>query len=272
MGSGGDTVQEVTVLEDEKKEKINEDLWLIRKCGSLTFGTDAYLLAAYMRAKAKGRAVELGCGTGVISLLCASKDRFVHIDALEIQEPFAELAARNVTLNGLEKKITVHCADIRTVFAGDLGGEADVVFANPPYMRTDCGKRNALDSKYIARHEVCGDVTDFCRAAERLLKHGGKFYCVWRPDRLSELMEALRVSGLEAKLMTFVHADAETPPSMMLLAAHKGGSPGLKVTPPLLLHEPPAESGIVRSLSHTAQMIYDTMSFDAPDEFRAVRS
>lgn len=265
-------MQEIMILADEKKEKINEDLWLIRKCGCLTFGTDAYLLAAYMRAKSKGRAVELGCGTGVISLLCASKERFAHIDALEIQESFAGLAARNVTLNGLEKKITVHCADIRTVSAGDFGGEADVVFANPPYMRADSGKRNTLDSKNIARHEVCGDVTDFCRTAARLLKHGGKFYCVWRPDRLSDLMEALHIAGLEAKLMTFVHADAGTPPSMMLLAAHKGGAPGLKITPPLLLHEVPAESGMARPLSRMAQMIYDTMSFDTPDEFRAVRS
>lgn len=256
----------------ERADRINEDLTLIRKVGGLTFGTDAYLLAAYMRRQSRARAVEFGTGTGVIPLLCASAGRFAHIDALELQPEFAELAVRNVALNRLEDRISVHCADVREITAETLGGEADVVFSNPPYMRTDSGKRNEWDGKYLARHEAAGGIADFCEAARRLLKHGGKFYCVWRPDRLSELMSALAASGLEPKEMTFVHADAQTPPSMFLLMAKKGGAHGLKITPPLLLHPTGGDTAGARPLTETAQKIYDTMSFDTPDEFRRVRS
>ena len=104
----------------ERADRINEDLTLIRKVGGLTFGTDAYLLAAYMRPQSRARAVELGTGTGVIPLLCASAGRFAHIDALELQPEFAELAVRNVALNRLEDRISVHCADVREITAETL--------------------------------------------------------------------------------------------------------------------------------------------------------
>ena len=245
----------------ERIDAVNEKISLIAKKDGLTFGTDAYLLAAFMRPQAKARAVELGTGTGIISLLCAARARFAQIDALEIQADFAELAERNVRLNGLDGSIRVRLADVRTVRADELGGECDVVFANPPYMRTDSGKRNDSDYKYIARHEVCGTVDDFCGAAERLLKYGGRFYCVWRPDRLSELMAAMRAHGLEMKTAVFVHADAESEPSMMLCSATRGGAAGLRILPPLLLHDLDDRGHATRRLSARAKQIYDTMSF-----------
>jgi tRNA1Val (adenine37-N6)-methyltransferase len=245
----------------ERIDRVNEDLCLIQKKDGLTFGTDAYLLAAFLRPQRKGRAVELGAGTGIVSLLCAARERFAHVDALEIQEDFAQMAMRNVALNHLDGRVTVRHADVREITPEILGGEVDAVFANPPYMRTDSGKRNESDRKNIARHEVCGTVADFCCAARRLLKHGGKFYCVWRPDRLSELMAALNAQGLEPKVMVFVHGDAETEPSMVLVSAIKGGAAGMRILPPLLLHDVTEDRSGKRALTKRAQAIYDTMSF-----------
>lgn len=249
-----------TLLDNERLDVVNEKISLIQKKDGLTFGTDAYLLASFLRPQKNARAVELGTGTGIISLLCAARDRFAKIWALEVQEDFATLAARNVLLNRMEHRVFVRCADLRDFYPSEIGGEVDVVFANPPYMRTDSGKRNQSDGKYIARHEVCGDIGDFCVAAARLLKYGGRFYCVFRPDRLSELMRALRKNSLEPKTMVFVHADAESEPSMVLISATKGGAPSLRILPPLMLHDSTEKAG-TRTLSARAQKIYDTMSF-----------
>lgn len=249
------------IRDGERIDAVNEKISLIAKKDGLTFGTDAYLLAAFMRPQGKARAVELGTGTGIISLLCAARERFAQIFALEIQADFAELAERNVKLNGMEERIEIRRADVREIRAEQIGGECDVVFANPPYMRTDSGKRNDSDYKYIARHEVCGTVDDFCGAAGRLLKYGGKFYCVWRPDRLSDLMAAMRAHGLEMKVAVFVHADAESEPSMVLCSATRGGAAGLRILPPLLLHELDDRGAGTRRLSARATRIYETMSF-----------
>ncbi len=249
------------IFDDERIDVVNEHLSLIQKKDGLTFGTDAFLLAAYMKPQRSARAVELGSGTGIISLLCAAREKFAKIDAFEIQKEFAELTNRNIEMNSLGERVVCRCADVRDITARDTGAEVDVVFSNPPYMRTDSGKRNDADIKYIARHEVCGNIGDFCAAAKRLLKHGGKFYCVWRPDRLTELFAALKENSLEAKTLTFVHADENSAPSMILLCAKKGAAPSLNISAPLILHSTIDKSG-TRALSDKAQKIYDTMSFE----------
>ena len=249
------------IFEDERIDQVNENIRLIQKKNGLTFGTDAFLLAAYMKPQKYALAAELGCGTGIISLLCASRSKFKFINAFEIQESFASLTERNIQLNSLGDCMTCCCADVRDLSAATVGYEFDVVFSNPPYMLTTSGKRNDSDAKYIARHEVCGGISDFCKAASRLLKHGGKFYCVWRPDRLSSLMSTLSDNKLEVKTMTFVHADEDSSPSMVLVCAVKGGAPSLKLSAPLILHEK-FNGEQHRKLSAKAQEIYDTMSFE----------
>jgi tRNA1(Val) A37 N6-methylase TrmN6 len=93
------------------------------------------------------------------------------------------------------------------------------------------------------------------------LRYGGKFVCVWRPDRLTELLAAMRQASLEPKRMTFVHADADTPPSAVLTEAIKGAAPALRVTAPLLLYQKPAGVQSRRNLTDAAQKIYDTCLF-----------
>ena len=156
------------LYDGERLDCVNENLRLIQKKDGLTFGTDAFLLSAYAPPAPRGRAVELGAGTGIVSLLCAARSQYAHIDAIEIQPDFAELASRNAALNKLTDRITVHCTDLRDLRPAALGGEVDAVLANPPYMRADTGKLNQVDAKSIARHELCGGIDDFCAAAERL--------------------------------------------------------------------------------------------------------
>ena len=247
----------VTLLPNERLDKVNENITLIQKKDGLTFGTDAFLLASFIKNTPFKNGAELGAGTGIISLLLAERNKLANIFAIEIQKDFADLTKRNASLNFLDGKIKTVNADITNIKASDLGGELDVVFTNPPYMKIDSGKRNGSDAKYIARHEVCGDINAFCAAGFRLLKHGGKFYVVWRPDRLCDLFYALRTNRLEPKIITFVHADTQSEPSIVLVSATKGGSSGAKVTSPLLLYED-AEH---KKMSAQASKIYDTLSF-----------
>lgn len=248
---------DVRLEPDERIDVVNEQIRLIQKKQGLTFGTDAFLLSAYVRPLSRATAVDLGSGTGIIPLLLCSRQKAKKIYAVEIQPAFAELIERNVALNGLSDRILPLCADARELRPEDIGGEVDLVIANPPYMRTDSGKRNRCDEKYIARHEVYGSIQDFCRSAGRLLRHGGRFISVWRPDRLSELMSALQEASLEPKRMTFVHADASSEPCMVLTEAVKGAAPSLRVSPPLLLYLPHQTGEKRRTLTKEAQAVYD---------------
>ena len=246
----------------ESVTEINESLKLIQNTCGLTFGTDAFLLSAFVSGGRNLLGADLGSGTGIIPLLCASKNKASRIFAIEIQESFAEIIKKNVALNGFEGVIEPICSDLRDLKSANFGKEFDFVTANPPYMKADSGKRNICDEKFIARHEVCGDIGDFCACAYRLLKHGGRFYTVWRPDRLVDLICALRNNRLEPKIITFVCATKESEPSMVLVRSVKGGSSSAVVTKNLILYDS-IENRDKNILSAAVKEIYDTCSFEA---------
>ncbi len=225
------------LYENERINEINDDIKLIEKKDSLTFGTDAYLLSASLPKKSNATYVELGCGSGVVSLLALNRKKCAHVYGIEVQEQIASVAKRNAELNGLQDELSVLCNDLRNVKAQDLGGEVDVVFSNPPYMKNDSGKANQNDFKNISRHEIFGSIDDFCACASRILKHGGLFYVVYRPDRMIDLISALRNNNLEPKKLVFVHSNSNTPPSILLVQAKKGAKSGLVISSPLVIYK-----------------------------------
>ena len=241
---------------DERLERVNRDLRLIQNLDGLLYGTDAYMLAAFIKPQKSGKACELGAGTGVISLLCADAGKFAGIEAVEVQPYYAELTERNVSLNGLDDKIDVRCADVRDL-RGVMCGSFDAVFTNPPYMKTGNGKANANEKKYIARHEVKGGIYDFVKAASRLLKFGGHFYCVMRPDRLCDLLCYMRECKVEPKRIRTVHDNEKSEPSVCLVEGVRGGNPSLIFERPLFLHN--ASDGCRTS---EADHVYENLNFD----------
>ncbi len=216
----------------ERCDFVNDKLKLIQQTEGLTFGTDALLLAGYVSGKYK-RGCELGCGSGIISMLLLTREKLCSAVALEVQEEYARLSERNAELNDLCDRLQIVNCDLREYRAE---GEFDLVYTNPPYMKTTSGRQNMLEKKNIARHEVCGDIYDFCRSAAGMLKYGGCFAAVYRPDRLVDLLDAMRDSKIEPKRITFVHADCTSEPSMALVEGKMGGRCGLIVTPPLIIY------------------------------------
>ncbi len=241
----------------EKITTVNDNLKLIQRSEGLTFGTDALLLAGYIDSKYK-RALELGAGSGIISMLALSRGKTEKVTALEIQNDYAELCRRNAELNGFGDRLYAVCDDVRSYRY--LSDELyDAVFTNPPYMRTDSGKRCVFDEKNIARHEVNGDIGDFCTCAMKNMRFGGDFYAVYRPDRLSDLICAMRDARLEAKRITFVHANASAESSMVLIKARYGGKSGAYLTPPLIIYKDNSN----REYTSEMQYIMDNGCFPA---------
>lgn len=238
----------VTVRENETLTEVNDGIKLIQNKNGLTYGTDALLLSAFIRRFPSGVAAEFGSGTGIISLLLASRKKLGKIYAVEAQEYYAELTARNAELNGLADTVEAICADVR-----DLRGDFDVVFTNPPYMRSDSGKRNADDGKYAARHEVFGGIGDFCRSAAKVLKFGGLFYCVYRPDRAIDLFCAMRESGIEPKRFSLVYPSPTHKPCLLLVEGKRGAMPSCDAIEPLILYENASSE-----MTENAKKIYDT--------------
>ena len=219
--------------ENERLDEVNESIKLIQKTDGLTFGTDALLLASYVSSDS-GEGCELGGGTGIISFLLLSRKKLKSLSCVEIQTEYADLIKRNSELNGLSEQIEVVNSDLREY---NPERTFDTVYSNPPYMKATSGKRNLADKKNAARHEVFGDIMDFCLSAKKLTRFGGSFYVVYRPDRLADLLYSMKTCQLEPKRITFVHANKKSPSSIVLVEARRGGGVGALLTKPLFLYE-----------------------------------
>ena len=230
----------------ERCDFVNDKLKLIQQTDGLTFGTDALLLAGYVMGK-YSLGCEFGSGSGIISLLLLTRDKIQRTVALEVQEEYAALTERNAKLNGLSERLSAVRCDLRDY---KNEGEFDIIYSNPPYMKTNSGRSNEAERKNIARHEVCGGIADFCLGAKRMLKYGGSFLVVYRPDRLCDLIDSMRKSSLEPKRMTFVHADTDSEPSMVLIEAKKGGKCGLMLTKPLIIYKDKNHSAYTEEMNY----------------------
>lgn len=250
-------MKEIFLNGDECLDHVNENIDLIQKKDGLRFGTDALLLSAFVREQKHARAADLGCGTGIISLLLLAKDKCKSIHAVDVQRDFSVLAGRNAELNRFEDRMTAVCADVRELSANMLGGELDYVVCNPPYMLSGAGKANLSDAKNIARHEIFGGISDFAAAAAKILKFGGLFYLVYRPDRMCDLIFSLRENSLEPKRITMVYPDTASIPSMMLVEAKLGGAPGCILTRPLIVYREGKDVS-PRIFTSDMQAVYDT--------------
>ena len=241
---------------DERLDYINEDLSIIQLKRGLTFGTDAYLLAAFVKEKS-GRGADLGSGTGVASLLCLTKNKTSFMYAAEIQPYYAELIGRNAELNGLSEKLSVLSGDCRGLSSRDTDGELEVVISNPPYMKAEGGFGTKSEEMNIARRELNGTIGEFCACASRLLKFGGLFYTVYRPDRLCDLICALREASLEPKKLITIYPDKGSKPCLVLCMAKKGASGTVTMAKPLIIYK----SG-TREYTDDMQKVYDTCSLE----------
>ena len=222
--------------------RINAHLTLREHRSGIRYGTDALLLASFVRGRRNAKCADLGTGCGVIPLLLLASGRCGEARGFEVQTEYAALAAENARENGMEGRFSVTQGDIREIAALCPTGWADYVTANPPYLRADCGKRNADFVKYAAFHEHFGSIDDFARAAAYLLGTGGAFFTVYRPDRLSRLFTALSAAGLEPKRLRPVAADILRAPSLVLVESVKGAAEGMVYEKNLVIYRDSAHT------------------------------
>lgn len=211
-----------------------------QKVKGYRFSLDSVLLADFVRRLGRERVADLGTGSGIIALLLAKRFPAVSVSAVELQSSLAEMAGRNVKLNGLEGRVTVIETDLKEIKASGAilePGSFGRVVSNPPYRTTATGLISPDDERAVARHEIRANIADVVGAASRLLKNGGFFNIIYLSSRLTDLVEIMRRERLEPKKIRFIHSYRDTEAKMVMVEAKKEGGRELKVLPPLFVYE-----------------------------------
>ena len=200
-------------------------------------GTDSFLLSSLPCLRPGMRVCDLCCGTGLVSLLLLQRQENLYVTGLDLQREALDLAERAAEENGLTHRLAFLQRDLRNL-ASLPAGTFDLAVCNPPYYPAGSGPLAADPRRRSARAETDGTLEEVCRAAARLLRWGGRFCLVHKPERLGDLFCALREAGLEAKRLRLVSQRPEAAPSLVLAEGRRGGRPGLTVEPPLILQHP----------------------------------
>ncbi len=232
-----------------------EYLWnngpLFAQAEHFRLGTDTVLLASFAKTGGAKRGIDLGCASGALGLLLLCRSDKLHMSGLEILPEAAELARANMAANGLETRSDIICGDIREHRRLFRSGSFDLVLSNPPYFPVERGYQSPDADRAGARGEALCSMDDICAAAAFLLRTGGSFFIVHKPERLSELCCCMTKHGLEPKRLRMVCHKAGSAPNLVLLEGRRGGRPGLKVEPCLVIrNSDDSESDEIKAIYH----------------------
>lgn len=192
--------------------------------GVFPLGEDALRLAGFATVRRGWNVCDLGTGTGCLLLLLSARLPGLGLYGVEMDPVAAQAARDNLTENGLEGMIWT--GDWSTLPRGT--GPFDLVVSNPPYFAWGSGASGGL-----ARMEGQNGLEHLCRTAAHLIRNGGRFALCHRPERLTDLLCALRSCGLEPKRLQLAAHDPNRAPSLALVEAVRQGRPGLEILPTL---------------------------------------
>jgi tRNA1Val (adenine37-N6)-methyltransferase len=222
---------------DETLDFWGEDEFrLIQKKKGYRFSIDALILSHFVHSKTPSYILDLGTGSGILSLLLArnfSRARFV---ALELEASLTDLARRNVLLNRYEKRIFVVRGDLCRLPWFIKNGIFDMVVSNPPFRPLHKGRINPDPQKAMARHEIRVTLPELLMAAAHALKSGGKWFVIYPAWRMVSLLSYSRKYHLEPKKIQLVHSFAEKEAEWVLMEAVYRGKEDLRVLPPLTVY------------------------------------
>ena len=244
--------------------------------GSLRFGADALLLAAFAARGVEGMnearrkqltAAELGCGCGAALLALALRCGTVTGLGLEREPPLVQAATANALYLGLADRLHFAQADLadRALLAalpalpavlgvnGGKAGSLDLVLANPPYgvegrpSQSHMRERALRGAQGTQGAQVAENrtqvLTVFCRAAAGLLRHQGYFFCIYDALALPLLSSALDAAGFGLRGLLPVRTYASRPALRVLVLARKNAAHQCAIEAPLTLHVGKASGG-----------------------------
>lgn len=130
-------------LNNERLDALIDNKYYIWQADDvLCYTMDSVLAANFLRLRSKARVLELGAGTGAISLICAIRGA-AEVYGLDIESRVLELFERSIKENCLQDRVTALQLDLRDSKTLASLGYFDVVVANPPYRKAASGKHRA---------------------------------------------------------------------------------------------------------------------------------
>lgn len=135
---------------------------------AMKVGTDGVLLGAWAKAREGDHVLDIGCGTGLISLMMAQRFPESRVTGLEV-EPEAVLQAReNVADSPFVRRVEILQGDVR-----EFGGQYQCIVCNPPFYAEQV--MSPGEGRRLARSTSSLSFEQLWESVDRLLPSAGLF-------------------------------------------------------------------------------------------------
>lgn len=214
------------------------NLKIVQNTDWFAFSLDSVLLANFVTInKNTKNIIDFCTGNAPIPIILSTKTN-ADITGVEIQKEIYDLASKSVNINNLQDKIKLLNMNVKDLIKEYETDTFDIITCNPPYFKVkEDSNLNENEIKTIARHEIHLKLDDIFSLSKKLLKNNGIISMVHRPDRLIEIIESMKKNNIEPKKIRFVYPKKDSECNILLIEGAKNGNPGLKILPPLYVHD-----------------------------------
>lgn len=214
-----------------------KNLKIYQNTEMFNFSLDSVLLPNFVTINKNAKKIlDIGTGNAVIPLVLSTITS-AQITGIEIQKEASILAQKSVDINNKNSQINIINDDIKNYYNLCNSDTYDIITCNPPFFKVNKeSKLNKNDYKTIARHEIALNLDDLMKISSKLLKNNGVIGIVHRPDRMIDIIEAMRKYNIEPKKIQFVYPKKEMNANILLIEGRKNGNCGLKILNPIYSH------------------------------------
>ena len=144
-------------------------------------GTDGVLLGALASVDKVKNILEVGTGTGLISLMLAQRNPNATILALDISPIAFEISQQNFENSTFNKRLSSVCADFKHV---EIQEKFDLIISNPPYF-----EENSSTKDILARQKTELNFSDLIQKSSEIISENGIFSVIIPSDSTSDFVE-----------------------------------------------------------------------------------
>jgi tRNA1Val (adenine37-N6)-methyltransferase len=163
------------------------------------------------RESVVARMLDIGAGTGLLSLMIAQKNGF-SIDAIEMDKEAFEQASENIKASPCADRLKVIHADAREF---EIKDQYDIIISNPPFYENELKSEN--NKKNLAHHNEGLLLPELLTIIKKNLKPNGIFYLLLPFKRNDEIKKLITEHEFFIRQITFVKQSVNHDPFRIMV-------------------------------------------------------
>lgn len=184
------------------------------------FGTDAALIATFADALKAHKVLEIGTGTGVVTLMMAQRNANPTYVGIDISEEAILLANQNLQNYPLPHHIQFKHSTLQKFESDTL---FDLIVSNPPFFENST--KSHSDVNLNARHTDTLSLNDFLHHSSRLMNSEGVLQFIYPSRYITDIENQCRELNLHVTEITSVRSKIGKEVKRVIVSIKKHSKP-----------------------------------------------